>query len=337
MKRYLILSLVILLLIAGLTAVVVWQLRFVEQPLQLSKPVIFTVSAGSTRAEISDKLYTQKLIAQPARLLWLLRLRPQLAHFKAGTYRLMPGMNVGDLLALFNSGKEAQFPLKITEGSRLSDLLQQLANAPYIHRRLANDDYVTVAKVLNVPVTQLEGSFWPDTWFYTANTTDVMLLQRIYRRMDQTLQTVWAQRASNLPYKDPYQMLIMASIIEKETGRSAERPVIASVFINRLRIGMRLQTDPSVIYGMGERYQGKISREDLQTPTRYNTYLISGLPPTAIAIPGLASLKAAANPAQTDYLYFVANGAGGHTFSKTLAEHNMAVRRYLKGLKQKND
>lgn len=329
--------LVFLLLIASVAGGI-WYLRnYLDSPLLITGPVLFTVPAGSGRETLSDKLNQQNIIKSPVRLLWMLRTSPRQVQLKAGTYRLQPGMTIRDLLVLLNSGKEAQFPLRIIEGTRLSDVLAQLRNAPYIKHNLKNDDYATVSQELNIPIDQLEGHFWPDTWFYTVNTSDIALLRRAYDRMQRQLAQIWHGRASGLPYDNAAGLLIMASIIEKETGQPDERPHIASVFINRLHLGMRLQTDPTVIYGMGTHYQGKITRKHLQTPTPYNTYIIFGLPPTPIAIPGADSLKAAAHPAKTPYLYFVANGKGGHTFSTRLTDHNAAVRHYLKELKQKNE
>lgn len=240
------------------------------------------------------------------------------------------------MLQLLESGKEAQFPLRLVEGMRLSDYLKQLRDAPYIKHTLSDDRYETVAKALGLESTDgLEGWFWPDTWMYTANTTDVALLKRAHQNMVKAVERVWEGRAEGLPYKDQNQLVTMASIIEKETAIASERDQVASVFINRLRIGMRLQTDPTVIYGMGERYNGKISRADLETPTAYNTYTMTGLPPGPIAMPGEASLNAAAHPAKTPYLYFVADGKGGHTFNTNLASHNRSVQDYLKVLKEK--
>jgi UPF0755 protein len=246
-------------------------------------------------------------------------------------------MTVREMLQLLGSGKEAQFPLRFVEGMRVSDYLRQLRDAPYIKHTLADDRYETVAQALNLEHADwVEGWFWPDTWMYTAHTSDVAILKRAHQKMVAQVEKAWEGRMDNLPYKDQNQLLTMASIIEKETAVAAERDRVASVFINRLRIGMRLQTDPTVIYGMGESYTGKLTRKDLETPTAYNTYAIGGLPPGPIAVPGEASLNAAAHPAKTPYLYFVADGKGGHTFNTNLASHNRSVQDYLKVLKEKN-
>lgn len=276
------------------------------------------------------------MINRPRVFQWLLRVEPELSHFKAGTYRFTPQMTVREMLQLLASGKEAQFPLRFVEGMRVSDYLRQLRDAPYVKHTFEDDSYATVAKALGLEHADwVEGWFWPDTWMYTANTSDIAILKRAHQKMVAEVAKVWEGRMENLPYADQNQLLTMASIIEKETAVAEERDRVASVFINRLRIGMRLQTDPTVIYGMGAGYTGKLTRKDLETPTAYNTYTISGLPPGPIAVPGEASLKAAAHPAKTPYLYFVADGKGGHTFTTNLVSHNRAVQDYLKVLKEK--
>lgn len=333
---YAVLLLGVVLGIAG--GVGLWKVRqLADSKILIKEETIFTLKPGTGRLALGEQLYADRVVNRPRVFQWLLRVEPALSHFKAGTYRLTPGMTVREMLQLLESGKEAQFPLRFVEGMRLSDYLKQLRDAPYVKHTLTDDSYASVAKALELKETDgLEGWFWPDTWMYTANTTDVALLKRARQKMVKVVNEVWEDRAEGLPYKDQNQLVTMASIIEKETAVASERDQVASVFINRLRVGMRLQTDPTVIYGMGERYNGKISRADLETPTAYNTYTITGLPPGPIAMPGEASLKAAAHPAKTTYLYFVADGKGGHTFNTNLASHNRSVQDYLKVLKEKN-
>lgn len=333
---YAVLLLGVVLGIAG--GVGLWKVRqLADSKILIKEETIFTLKPGTGRLALGEQLYADRVVNRPRVFQWLLRVEPALSHFKAGTYRLTPGMTVREMLQLLESGKEAQFPLRFVEGMRLSDYLKQLRDAPYVKHTLNDDSYASVAKALELKETDgLEGWFWPDTWMYTANTTDVALLKRARQKMVKVVNEVWEDRAEGLPYKDQNQLVTMASIIEKETAVASERDQVASVFINRLRVGMRLQTDPTVIYGMGERYNGKISRADLETPTAYNTYTITGLPPGPIAMPGEASLKAAAHPAKTPYLYFVADGKGGHTFNTNLASHNRSVQDYLKVLKEKN-
>ncbi|MEQ9879634.1 endolytic transglycosylase MltG [Pectobacterium aroidearum] len=331
-----------LLIIAAvvLMLLVAWQKmqRFAGSPLAIEKETIFTLPAGTGREGLETLLLDQKIITDGAFFPWLLRLEPELAKFKAGTYRFTTGMTVREMLALLSSGKEAQFSIRFVEGSRLKEWLTTLQQAPYIKHALADKTEQDIATQLEInDKTNPEGWFYPDTYAYTAGTNDSALLQRAHQRMKKTVDEVWKGREDGLPYKTPDELLTMASIIEKETAINEERTQVASVFINRLRLGMRLQTDPTVIYGMGDDYKGVITRKALDTPTPYNTYIISGLPPTPIAMPGKASLDAAAHPAKTSYLYFVADGKGGHSFTTNLADHNRAVRVYRSALKERDE
>lgn len=337
MKKMLRFILLLVVLLGIAAAAGMWKVRqLADSKLLIKEETIFTLEAGTGRLALGQDLYREKVLNRPRVFQWLLRVEPELSHFKAGTYRFTPQMTVREMLQLLASGKEAQFPLRFVEGMRVSDYLRQLRDAPYVKHTLEDDSYATVAKALGLEHADwVEGWFWPDTWMYTANTSDIAILKRAHQKMVAEVAKVWEGRMENLPYADQNQLLTMASIIEKETAVAEERDRVASVFINRLRIGMRLQTDPTVIYGMGAGYTGKLTRKDLETPTAYNTYTISGLPPGPIAVPGEASLKAAAHPAKTPYLYFVADGKGGHTFTTNLVSHNRAVQDYLKVLKEK--
>ncbi|WP_297199187.1 cell division protein YceG [uncultured Pluralibacter sp.] len=335
MFRFILLLLAAFIIAAG---VGVWKVRqLADSKILISQETIFTLKPGTGRLALGDLLYEAKIVNRPRVFQWLLKVEPDLAHFKAGTYRFTPGMTVRQAMALLASGKEAQFPLRFVEGMRVSDYLKQLRDAPYVKHTLKDDSYATLAEALKLDnADRVEGWFWPDTWMYTANTSDIAILKRSHLKMVKAVDAAWDGRMKDLPYDDKNALVTMASIVEKETAVADERDRVASVFINRLRIGMRLQTDPTVIYGMGDRYTGRLTRKDLETPTLYNTYVIAGLPPGPIATPSEASLNAAAHPAKTPYLYFVADGKGGHTFNTNLAGHNRSVQDYLKVLKEKN-
>ncbi|MGP1923770.1 MAG: endolytic transglycosylase MltG [Arsenophonus sp. NEOnobi-MAG3] len=305
--------------------------NYADTAINIHERTIFTLPAGTGRAELESLLTEQKIIKSRDKFKSLLRLEPQLAQFKVGTYRLNPGMSLRAMLQIFFAGKEAQFSLLFIEGSRFTDWKKVLHQAPYLKQTADK-----LAQQLGLPSDQsLEGWFYPDTYYYTAELSDIDILKRAHQRMITALEYEWQGRASNLPYKTPYEMLIMASIIEKETGIDIERAKVASVFINRLKKKMRLQTDPTVIYGLGDKYRGVLYRSDIDKLSPYNTYLIVGLPPSPIAMPGRASIKAAAHPDETDYFYFVATGNGGHIFTTNFNDHNQAVKDYRQ-IKDKN-
>ncbi|CAX59190.1 cell division protein YceG [Erwinia billingiae] len=327
----------IVVIVVAAIAFSYWQIRqFADSALTINKETIFTLPAGSGRVVLEAELNRQHIVPQTVWFGWLLKLEPELAKFKAGTYRFTQGMTVRQMLDLLASGKEAQFPLRLVEGQRLQEWLAQLRAAPYIKHTLSDDKLATVAAALSLPEQDVEGWLFPDTYAYTANTTDVALLKRANERMVKLVDNQWQGKMDGLPYKDKNDLVTMASIVEKETALSDERSKVASVFINRLRVGMRLQTDPTVIYGMGDSYKGTLTRKDLDTPTPYNTYVIAGMPPGPIAMPSKASLEAAAHPVKTDFLYFVADGKGGHTFTTNLASHNRAVQAWRLAVKEKN-
>ncbi|HFT7323076.1 TPA: endolytic transglycosylase MltG [Proteus mirabilis] len=321
-----------LLISAGAATLYIMQsLRGLENNVVVKQDdMLLTVPAGTGRIAMEQLLIKNNLLKQGDYFQILLKVKPELSQFKAGTYRLTKGMTLRDVLLLIKSGKEAQFTIRFIEGSRLSDWQAIFDKAPEL-KIVANgmeSDKLRQEIGMKPEITHLEGWFAPDTYHYTAGTTDIAILKRAYQQMEKTLEEEWLKRDSDLPYKSAYEMLIMASIIEKEAGIDAERTKVASVFVNRLKRNMRLQTDPTVIYGLGDKYRGTIYRSDLNGYTPYNTYQIDGLPPTPIAMPSVASIKAAAHPADTRYLYFVADGTGGHKFSTTLAEHNKAVAQY---------
>jgi UPF0755 protein len=257
---------------------------------------------------------------------------------KAGTYEVPLGVSASELLKLLNSGQLVQLNrVLLVEGMTFNQLKQRLEANEDIKKtilQLPNDQILAAA---HIPQKSLEGWFAPDTYFFEVGETDVNVLKKLYEKQDARMQQEWKNRAEDLPYHSMNDALTMASIVEKETGVGGERSKVAAVFVNRLKQGMRLQTDPTVIYGMGDQYHGRISKKDLETPTIYNTYLINGLPPTPIAMPGLAAIHAALHPANIDALYFVATGTGGHKFSSTLEEHNAAVQQYLKVMRAKKD
>lgn len=300
-------------------------------PLSLPRRQSFEVAAGSRLDQNLARIDDAGWFAS-SRQRWYLalkaRLTGQTAAIKAGEYALEPGLTASGLLALWVSGKTVQHELRLIEGWKFSQALAAIRQSPDLQQTLGDADASAIMTALGHPDVPAEGRFFPDTYRFSKGTTDVTLLRNALAALDRVLDAEWAQRAPNLPYANPQQALIMASIIEKESGRSAERDQIAGVFVRRLRLGMRLQTDPSVIYGMGDAYDGNIRSGDLTRDTPYNSYTRDGLPPTPICLPGRESIHAALHPADGDALYFVARGDGSHQFSATLEQHNEAVRRY---------
>lgn len=250
---------------------------------------------------------------------------------KAGEYRFRAGMNARELLEQVSAGRVVEYPFVIVEGWTIHQVRQALANTPKLTQTLTGVDNDELMRSLGRPGVHPEGRFFPDTYYFSADHTDVAILARALEKMEARLASEWGSRAADLPLKNADEALTLASIVEKETSRPEERRLIAGVFVNRLRKGMRLQTDPTVIYGIGPKFDGNIRRRDLLTNTPYNTYLRTGLPPTPIAMPGGASLAAALHPADTPALYFVSRGDGSHVFSATFAEHNAAVVKYQLG------
>ena len=296
-------------------------------------PVEFRILPGSGLRSIAGQVADAGVDVQPQLFVVLGKLMRAETSIKAGSYAVNAGLTPLQLLKKLTSGDVSQAEIKLVEGWTFRQWRDRLdAHADIRHDTRGLSEAEILAK-LNVEATRLEGLLFPDTYLFDKQSSDLELLARAQRAAKRRLEVEWNQRASGLPYKTPYQALIMASIVEKETGRDADRPLVAAVFVNRLRLGMLLQTDPTVIYGLGERFDGNLRKRDLQTDTPYNTYTRAGLPPSPIAMPGVASLRAALNPAQSDVLYFVARGDGSSQFSRTLEEHNRAVNRYQRGIK----
>ncbi len=305
-----------------------WQ--WLNEPQTIAEePTVYVVERGSSLHAIARDLHQQGIIQWPK--FWVVYARAfKLTAVKAGEYRLNVSESPRSILQKVNDGAVIHYPVTLIEGSRFRDFLTTLHSQKKLKSTLTLNDALEILQARGLEISHPEGWFYPDTYRYVAGDTDASILVRAYEKMTQTLAQEWLERAENLPYETPYEALIMASIVEKETGAAYERAEIAGVFVRRLQRGMRLQTDPTVIYGMGERYDGNIRRKDLRTPTPYNTYTIKGLPPTPIAMPGRAAIHAALHPAEGDTLYFVARGDGTHQFSATIEEHNRAVVKYQK-------
>ena len=339
MKKFFVFLLILLLILSGVGFLGYQKLtEFVHTPVNVTQDQLLTIDRGTTGSKLAALLEQEKILEHADLLPWLLKLQPQLNKVKAGTYSLTGVKTLQDLLDMINSGKEAQFSVKFIEGKTFKEWRKNLENAPHLKQTLQGKSDKEIMALLDIPAVakavyewnNIEGWLYPDTYNYTPNSTDLELLKRSTTRLQKALDKAWNERDENLPLADPYQMLILASIVEKETGVAAERPQVASVFINRLKANMKLQTDPTVIYGMGESYTGNIRKKDLETITPYNTYMIEGLPPTPIAMVSESALQAVAHPAKTDFYYFVADGSGGHKFTRNLNEHNKAVQEYLR-------
>ncbi|MZI92180.1 endolytic transglycosylase MltG [Vibrio sp. CAIM 722] len=307
--------------------------QYLQQPLVIQDAQVITIPSGANINRALSILQKHQWIHTSFSERFVRRVRPDLVNIKAGTYQLTPKMSLTDALQVFNSGKEHQFAITFVEGSRFSEWRQILDNTPYLKHTIKDESEADIAKSLNIEHDKLEGLFLAETYHFTAGESDLDILRRAHKKLMAYLDSEWQKKNKDLPLKSPYEALILASIIEKETAIESERERIASVFVNRLNKHMRLQTDPTVIYGMGDHYQGNIRRQDLRHKTPYNTYVIYGLPPTPIAMVGKNAVNAALHPEDSDYLYFVASGNGGHVFSKTLNEHNRAVRAYLRYLR----
>jgi UPF0755 protein len=317
-------------LLAGLLVVfLAWQQHSaLEQPLNLVEERLLEVPAGATPGGVLNRLQAEGVLHDAfwLRLYWRFNLRDQPLH--SGEYRLTPELKVRDMLALWRRGEVVQYSLTLVEGWSFRQVREALARESKLELTLSELGDEQLMERLGQPGVNPEGRFFPDTYRFVRGMSDLDLLKQAYARLEMVLAEEWQARAEELPYKEPYDALIMASMIEKETGVSEERGAIAGVFIRRLRIGMRLQTDPTVIYGLGERYKGRLTRAHLREVTPYNTYQIDGMPPTPIALVGREAIHAALHPVAGKSLYFVARGDGSHVFSNSLEAHNRAVREY---------
>jgi UPF0755 protein len=321
-------TLLLILVCAGAGLGLSYQ-QVMTAPVILTEPVTVDIEKGDSLNEIADKLAMQDLAVSA---LWfkLIALQKQVAkQLKTGEYELPIGLTLPEIIDVFVQGKTKHYSITFVEGWRFQELLQVVQSNPHLIHTLDSPDAIdSFLHSLTSEQSNPEGLFFPDTYFFSKTDSDTTLLSRAYEKMRSILADEWQQKADNLPLQTPYQALILASIIEKETAASHERPQISGVFSRRLQRDMLLQTDPTVIYGMGANYHGNIHAQDLITPTPYNTYTNKGLPPTPIAMPSRAAINAALHPAAGDSLYFVAKGDGTHSFSSSLSQHNQAVNQF---------
>ncbi|MBE0399215.1 endolytic transglycosylase MltG [Halomonas sp. FME1] len=324
----------LVLVVVGAASVVggyfYWQSRL-NAPLALDAPMLYQVPSGAGFNQVVAQLEAQGVVDDAWAFQLLAKVEPErMPRLRTGEYQLLPEMSGLEMMALLGSDKVVTYSLTIPEGWSFRQMRELLNAAPKLAHRTADMSDAEVMTLLGREDVFPEGWFFPDTYRYHLGMSDVDVLRQSLARMERILDDVWEERGDDLTIESAYEALIMASLIERETGAPQERNEIAGVFKRRMEQGMRLQTDPTVIYGMGERYDGRITRADLREATPYNTYVIDGMPPTPIAMPGRASLEAAVNPLPGETLYFVSRGDGTHQFSRTLREHNNAVNRYIR-------
>ncbi len=320
-------SLILFVVVA--IGVAAWLYHYAKTPLNLSTAAQqISIKPNSALPSIANQLVEQGVINKTMPFTVLARLLRKASTLQAGDYSLNKNITPYELLLALKHGKARQASIRFIEGKTFKAMRELLLSSQAIKNTISGLSNAEVLMLITDSKKHPEGLFFPDTFYFDRGTKDVALLKLSYNMMQKKLESAWADRESSLPYKNSYEALIMASIIEKETGKASERPIISGVFINRLRMGMRLQTDPTVIYGMGDKFKGNIRRKDLRKDTIYNTYTRYGLPPTPIAMPGMASIEAALHPAKTKALYFVGKGDGSHQFSNSLVEHNRAVAKY---------
>lgn len=324
-----ILKRITLLVLVAASLFVGWFAYHVQDPVQIPiTPYELSIKPGSSLRTVAKQLAGAGALHDTWSFILLSRLMGYSSLLKAGDYELTESISPWQLLKRVTNGDVNQSEVRFIEGWTFSQLRKTLNEHPALRHDTAGLTDSEVMQLIGASETMAEGLFSPDTYYFVRGNSDVAILKRAYHAMQNNLNTAWAGRATNLPLTDSYQALILASIVEKETGRESDRTNVAGVFINRLRIGMRLQTDPTVIYGLGDKFDGNLRKKDLLTDQEYNTYTRSGLPPTPIALPGMASIQAALNPAKTSSLYFVGKGNGESHFSSNLTDHNRAVSKY---------
>jgi UPF0755 protein len=307
----------------------VWIIHFLVTPLNINKAdLAIEIEPGSSLKAIAFQLVDEKILNEPWRFIILAKALDQSKKLRPGNYNLNPNITPYQLLKSFVEGRATEGSITFIEGQDFQSMLEKIKANDSIKKTMKPYDTKAIAAAVGIPYESVEGQFFPDTYYFSRNTSDIEILKRAYKAMQKKLNYEWARRAEEVPYKNSYEALTMASIIEKETGKSIEANLISGVFIHRLSIKMKLQSDPTVIYGIGKKFNGDITKKDLLTDTPYNTYTRHGLPPTPITMPGLISIRAALHPTKTDALYFVGKGDGTHYFSVSLNEHNSAVRKY---------
>ncbi len=327
-----ILRLLLFLAAAAVAGAAALAYSWYHAPLALpATPFDFEVRSGTTLSAVARDLAGRGVLPHPLALVALARYRGVDRAIKAGSYEVETGITLPDLLAKLTQGDVTQTSITLVEGATFAEVKRALRDDADVKRAVVDLPDADLFAKLGITEASAEGLFFPDTYFIAQGSTDLAVLKRARTAMAERLAAAWSRRAPDLPLATPYEALILASIVEKETGRAGDRPLIASVFVNRLKRGMRLQTDPTVIYGMGEKFDGNLRKRDLDADTPWNTYTRDGLPPTPIALPSQASLDAVTRPPPTTFLYFVSRGDGTSEFSPSLAEHNRAVSKYQKG------
>ena len=302
--------------------------RFLDTPLNINTSLIFTIDSGSSFKDLNKKLKSYHILDKPYYFEFYARYSGYAKKIQSGEYQLSPGLTPIKIINIFVSGDVIQHSITLLEGWTIKDIKKEISSNTVLIKNLTDYSSDSLLKKIKITESNVEGLFFPDTYYFTKGASDIELLQRAYRRGKAILEKEWESRDAGLPYKNDYDALIMASIIEKETALASERAMIAGVFVRRLKNNMKLQTDPTVIYAMGIKYDGNIRKKDLRIDSPYNTYRYSGLPPTPIALAGREAIHAALHPENDDTLYFVSKKDGSHYFSKTLYEHNKAVKKY---------